>query len=67
MTPWRRYWLHLLIASLALLGAGSGLLDDPSNGRIVFWYVCLFAALYNGVLFGVGWQKERAGFRAQQE
>jgi hypothetical protein len=63
MTPWRRYWWHLVVAVLALAGAASGLLDHPGVLATGFWFLCLYSGLYNGVLFGVGWQqtRQRAG------
>ena len=61
MKPWRQYGVHLVIAVLATLGAASGLADDPSASGALFWVLCLFSGLYNGVLFGVGWQQQRQG------
>ena len=59
MQPWTRYQLHLLLAISTTAGAGFGLSDGPGPARAAFWFACLAAALYNAVLFGVGWQQTR--------
>lgn len=60
MRPWKRYWLHLVVGVLAVLGAASGLVGSTSAPGTAFWMFCLASALYNAVLFGVGWQQRRS-------
>jgi hypothetical protein len=56
---WERYWLHLPVAVLAVLGGATGLTQASSVGATLLWLLCLSSGLLNAVMFVVGVRRNR--------
>ena len=61
MKPWKRWWLHGLVAAMALLGGVSGFAESSAVVWQAFWSIGILAGLQHVWLFVAGVRLSRAG------